>query len=129
MTDVGERNDRVGDGGSDVGSHDHGDGGFDAHHTCGNEPDDGGGGNRRRLDQDRRQDANAETGEGVGYSIEQGLVEVTSESLDPPLEQFHSHEEEVEEADDQDGSNHRWNRVTRSVYLGHVRFAVPRVPG
>ena len=99
-----ERNERVGDGGADVGTHDHRHGGLHREAARGDERHDGRRGDRRRLNEDGGKDADGQRGDRIRDAFEEALVGPTADALDAAFEKTNADQEEVEQEDDEERS-------------------------
>lgn len=90
-------NDRVGDGSTDVGTHDNVDTLLDRNRSGTDQGHGDGRGGRRRLKKDRGQNTNHDTGNGVEVISKQCTSGTSSKDLGSTAEQFKRKEEEVEE--------------------------------
>ena len=103
VAEVAHGNDGVGDGGTDVGTHDHVDGLTDLDGTSTDEGDDDGGGGRGGLKKDGGKDTDHEGGDGVGLTAEDGTGGTSANDLGGGTEELQTQKEEVkEEAKDAD---------------------------
>ena len=97
VAEVAHGDDGVGDGGADVGSHDHVDGLLDLDGPGADEGDDDGGGGRGGLEENGAENTNHEGGDGVGVGAEDGAGGTAADDLGGRSEQLQAEEEEVQE--------------------------------
>ena len=97
VAEMAHGNDGVGDGGTDVGTHDHVDGLTDLDGASTDEGDDDGGGGRGGLKEDGGKDTDHEGGDGVGLTAEDGTGGTSADDLGGRAEELQTEKEEVEE--------------------------------
>mmetsp|Transcript_37548 Transcript_37548/g.82239 ORF Transcript_37548/g.82239 Transcript_37548/m.82239 type:complete len:175 (-) Transcript_37548:96-620(-) len=111
-------NDCVGDGGTDVGAHNHVDGLTDVDGAGTDEGDDDGGCGGRGLEKDGGKDTDHHGGDGVRVTAEDGSGGTSAEDLGGRSEQLKAEEEKVKEEAEDDESDE-----DESPLLGRVTAA------
>jgi hypothetical protein len=104
ISQVTHGNDCVGNGSTDVGSHNHVDTLASRDGFSSDKRDDDRGGSRRRLKEDSGEDTNHETGNRVGFVSEKLSSGTSSHDLGTSSEKFQSEKEKVEEEADSEES-------------------------
>ncbi len=119
-----QRHQRVCDGSTNVGSHDHVNRLTNRNGRTDERDNDGSGG-RRRLQQDRRQDTHHETSDGVSFVTKQGTGGAARHDLGAGAHQFETKEEEIEEEADDEESSKRVAPFRRRAYAASLKDFTP----
>jgi hypothetical protein len=125
VSQVANGNDSVGDRSTNIGSHDHVNTLTDRNRLSSNKRHNDGSGGGRRLKKNGSEDANHESGNGIGFITKEFSGGTSSQNLGSRSEELQSEEEEVKEEEDGDKSSEGVSPFFRSVDAASVADLSP----
>ena len=96
---MGQGDNQIGDGGPDIGSHNHGNGVFETQDTRADQADYNRGGGRGGLDNGRGQNTYHQAYQGIGCRPENGNREILAEQLEGGTKQGNGQNKKIEQGE------------------------------